>query len=574
MEIIAIYTDFYSDSISFILFVLSLLAFIYVQVLWPQLQLRAYFNTPLDLVIGVVLIVLALEATRRSLGFILPIVAIIMIVYPFIGSHLPEPFHTQILGIPQYIANLSIGLEKGVYQYLNMSSDYIFLFVIFGSILQAMKATDVFMDIGKLIGGKLRGGPAFMAIISSCLVGSIIGSAAANVAITGSFSIPLMKRLGFKPAQAASIEAAASNGGQIMPPIMGMVAFGMAAFTGIPYIKIAAMALIPAIIYYFCLFIYVYLWAKKSGMEAMTGEKVNIKELLLSLPTIIIPFTVIIILLMAGKTVMYVAFWAILSSVVIGLIRKKTRPSLSAFIGAITEGAITGAGIGVSVTCAGLFAAVFSMSGLGVKLASGIEVWSGGFLFLGLIIVWFICILMGLIGIALTAYILVALFAVPIMVNLGVSWEVSHFFVMFISVFAFITPPVGPVSLIAAKLAEADYIETAIESCKVAIAGFLLPFAFIYCPILLLHPQDIHLEIFEIFALIVSLFVLQIAFVGYYINKCSFTEKILSLASGVVLFAFLPLQNFVLLGVGIVLFILVTFLQLKKRLSPNLSAKS
>ena len=176
-----------------------------------------------------------------------------------------------------------------------------------------------------------------MAIISSFLVGSFIGSAAANVAITGSFSIPLMKRLGFKPAQAASIEAAASNGGQIMPPIMGMVAFGMAAFTGIPYIKIAAMALFPALIYYFCIFIYVYLWAKKSGMEAMTGEKVNIKELLLSLPTIIIPFTVIIILLMAGKTVMYVAFWAILSSVVIGLIRKKTRPSLSAFIGAINE---------------------------------------------------------------------------------------------------------------------------------------------------------------------------------------------------------------------------------------------
>lgn len=548
-----------------ILAVLSLVITIYVHILWPELQLRAFFNTKLDLVLGVVLVLLALEASRRALGPALPLVAIISVLFPFVGNHLPEPFYTQILGLPQYIANLSIGLEKGVYQYLNMSSDYIFLFVIFGSILQLMKATDVFLNVSRLIAGKLPGSPAFMSIISSCLVGSVIGSAAANVAITGSFSIPLMKKVGFSPAQAGSIEAAASNGGQIMPPIMGMVAFGMAAFTGIPYIKIAAMALFPAILYYFCIFVYVYLWARKSGIGTMDDEKVTNRELLLSLPTIIIPFTVILILLISGKTVMYVSFWAIISSLIIGLINKKTRPSLSVFIEAITKGAINGAGIGVSVTCAGLIASVFSMSGLGVKLAAGIEAWSGGYLFLGLIIVWAICIVLGLIGVALSAYILVAIFAVPVIMNLGVPWEVAHFFVMFVAVFAFITPPVGPVTLIAAKLAGANYVETSIEVLKVAIAGFLLPFSFIYCPILLLHPQNLFLDLLAVVALIISLILLQVAFVGYYINDCNLRERILALGTGILLFAFLPLRSYFLFGVGMALFMCLTFWQLKRR---------
>lgn len=551
-----------------VLALLSLVATGYVQVLWPELQLRAYFNTTTDLIIGVLLIILALEATRRELGLILPLFAIIVVVYPFIGRLLPEPLHCICLGLPHLISKLSIALESGVYGFLNISVSYIFLFIVFGGILRAMGATDFFLHIGRLVAGKLQGGPALMAVVSSGTVGSIIGSAAANIAITGSFTIPLMKKVGYKPEQAAGIEAAASNGGQIMPPIMGMVAFGMAGLTGIPYINIIAMAILPAILYFLCCFVYVYLRARQLDIGTMAGEKVKIRELLLSSPSFIIPFIVVIFLLTEGYTVMYVAFWAIISSIVVALIRKRNRPSLGAFIDGFAKGARTGAGIGASVAVAGLIAATFTMSGLGVKLSSGIEAWSGGHLLLGLMIVWVICVVLGFVGVALTGYIVVSIFAVPAMSHLGVPFEISHFFVMFIAVFAFITPPVAVVALIAARLAGATYIKSAIEATKVAIAGFLLPFMFIYCPILLLQPQQPLWEVVAVLACIVSLFALQVAFVGCYIRKCSLVERILASASAILLLVFLPLQSYLLFLAGIALFALLTLLQWKK-LTPS-----
>lgn len=550
---------------SLVLALLALLATGYVQVLWPELQMRAYFNTPTDLIIGVLLIILVLEATRREFGLILPVLAIIVVLYPFIGHILPEPLHCHSLGLTRTISNLSIGLAAGIYgRVLPVSANFIFLFVVFGGILRATGGTTFFLQLARLVAGKLQGGPGMMAVVSSAAVGSIIGSAAANVAVTGSFTIPLMKKVGYKPEQAAGIEAAASNGGQIMPPVMGLVAFGMAGLTGIPYINIIAMAVLPAILYFFCTGAYVYLRAGQLGIGKMSGEKVEVRELLLSAPSFLVPFTVIIILLVMGYSVMYVAFWAIISSIVVSLVRKKTRPSLGAFINGFAQGARAGAGIGATTACVGLMMATFTMSGLGVKLASGIDTWSGGYLLPALAIVWVMCILLGFGGPSLVAYIIVSIFAVPALLKMGVVFEIAHFFVMFIAVFAFITPPVAMVSLIAAKLAGATYIKSAIESTKVAAAGFLLPFMFIYCPILLLQPQEPLWEVIGVLACVTSLLALQIGFVGYYMRECRLGERILAIAAGAVLLAFLPLQSYVLFFIGVALFALLTLSQWRK----------
>ena len=403
-----------------------------------------------------------------------------------------------------------------------------------------------------------------MAVVSSSVVGSITGSAAANVAITGSFTIPLMKKVGHKPEYAAAIEAAASNGGQIMPPVMGIVAFGMAGLTGIPYLKIITMAVIPALLYYWAAGLYVYLRAGQRQIERMSDEEVDLKEVLFTLPSFITPFVVIIALLIKGYSVMYVAFWAIISSIIVSYLRKD-RPSIGAIVEGFVNGARAGAGIGASAACVGLIMATFTMSGLGVKISSGIQVWSGGNLFLALVIIAGLCVLMGCGGASLTGYFIVSIFGVPALVKMGIGFEQAHFFTMFFAVFGFLTPPVAVVALIAAKLAGAEYIKSAIEATKSAIGGFVIPFMFIYCPILLLQPQEPLGALIGVIASIICLLILEVAFVGYYFMHCGLAERLLAATGGVSLLVFFVVQNYILFATGLAICILVTLLQWRKK---------
>ena len=539
----------------------------YVQVLWPELENRVFFNTRLDLVIGVILIFLVLEAVRRDFGLILPALALFVVIYPFFGKLFPEPFRCQALDLDQTIANLSIGVDNGIYGIvLPTSANYIFPFVLFGGVLQAIGGTRFFMLLARKVAGGLQGGPGMMAVVSSALVGSITGSAAANVAITGSFTIPLMKKVGYKPEHAAAIEAAASNGGQIMPPIMGIVAFGMAGITGIPYLTIITMALIPALLYFLATGLYVYFRAGQLNITGISDEKVSFKELLLSLPIFLTPFIVILFLLIHGYSVMYVAFWAIVSTIGVSFLRKN-RPSIGQVLLGFVKGARAGAGIGVSAACVGLIMATVTMSGLGVKLSSGIQVWSGGVLFLGLLIIAGVCVLMGCGGPSLTAYFIVSMFATPALIKMGVGFEQAHFFTMFFAVFAFLTPPVALVALIAAKLADAPYIQSAIEATKAAIGGFIIPFMFIYCPVLLLQPQDPVGSVTGIIAAVVCLFALEVGFVGHCLTDCSVKERILAGAAGVALFVFIILKSHILFFGGLAL---CTVLMMSQRWKKNI----
>lgn len=549
---------------------LALLALIctgYVQLLWPELENRAYFNTIPDLLVGVCLIVLVLEATRRDFGPVLPALTVLIVLYPFVGKHFPEPFTCQALDLDQTISNLGIGLDNGIYGVvLPTSANYIFLFVLFGGILQGTGSTKFFMLLARLVAGRLQGGPGMISVVSSSLVGSITGSAAANVAITGSFTIPLMKRVGYRPEHAAAIEAAASNGGQIMPPIMGIVAFGMAGITGIPYLTIITMALVPALLYFWATGLYVYFRAGQLRIQPAETERVSVKALFFSMPSFVTPFVVILVLLIKGYSVMYVAFWAIVSSILVSYARKD-RPTVGEVLQGFVRGARAGAGIGASAACVGLIMATVTMSGLGVKLSSGIQAWSGGVLFYGLIIIAVICVVMGCGGPSLTAYFIVSMFATPALMKMGIGFEQSHFFTMFFAVFAFLTPPVAVVALIAAKLAEAPYIPSAIEATKAAIGGFVIPFMFIYSPILLLQPQEPVGAVMGIVAGIACLFILEVGFVGYYFTHCSVMERLLAGLGGLCLFLYFILQNRGLFFAGLAVCLILTLWQRRKKLT-------
>jgi TRAP transporter 4TM/12TM fusion protein len=544
---------------------LALFATGYVQLFWQELRDRAYFNTPLDLVVGVLLVLLVLEATRLDFGWVLPVLTILIVLYPFVGRSFPEPFRCQALDLDQTVSNLSIGLQNGIYGIvLPTSANFIFLFVLFGGVLQGLGGTRFFMLFARIVGGRMQGGPGMMSVMSSSLVGSITGSAAANVAITGSFTIPLMKRVGYEPKHAAAIEAAASNGGQIMPPVMGIVAFGMAGITGIPYLTIIIMAVIPALLYFWAVGLYVYFRAGQLHIKGLSEDRVDLKELLISLPSFITPFIVILALFIKGYSVMYVAFWAIVSSVIVSFL-KKDLPSLDQVIQGFVRGARAGAGIGASAACVGLIMATVTMSGLGVKLSSGIQAWSGGYLLLALIIIAAICVLMGFGGPSLTAYFIVSMFAAPALVKMGVGFEQSHFFVMFFAVFAFLTPPVALVALIASKLAEASYMKSAIEATKAAIGGFIIPIMFIYCPILLLQPQEPFGAVLGIIAAVLCLLSLEVSFVGYYLVDCTVVERILAAVGGASLLVFFILKSEILFTLGVILCVLVTFFQWQKK---------
>jgi TRAP transporter 4TM/12TM fusion protein len=549
---------------------LLLLSFIvvgYVQLNWQELQLRAFFNTKLDLVIGALLILIVLEGTRRSFGLVMPCIVLIVILYPFIGHLLPDPFFTRSLSLPKTIANLSIGLQgAGIYgMFLSASIYYVFLFVVFGALLEATGGTRFFESLARLVAGRLQGGPALVSVVSSGLFGSLSGSTITNVALTGSFTIPLMKNAGYKPEQAGAVEAAASNGGGILPPVMGVGAFLMAGMTDIPYIKICAMAILPAIIYYMTVGTYVYLRAGQLKIPKQDSEGIDKIELLLESSKFTVPLLIILGLLMSGFTVIFTAFWAVVGSVAVALLRKKTRPTLNQFIEGFTKGAVKGGGVGLMTACIALLGSTFTMTGLGVKLSYGVEIWSGGYMLAALGIIWLVSVFVGMGGIGFAAYLVVSMFAVPALVRVGVPFAQAHFFIYFACLFSGVTPPVAIASVVAAKIAEGNYLKTAIESGKTAAAGLLLPLMLAFIPIIMLQPVDIPSEIIKLIAFLMCLLILQVSFVGYYFNDCSATERAIAALSAILQLIFIITSYYILFFAGVILFLMVTFMQWKKK---------
>ncbi len=440
-----------------------------------------------DYYFGAVAILLVLEACRRVAGKGLLILAIVFLLYAFLGRHIPGVLSHRGYTIQRIIYQMYLTTE-GIYGLpIGIAATYLVLFIVFSSFLEKSGLGTLFNDVSLALGGRLVGGPAKVAVIGSGLVGMISGSAATNVATSGAFTIPLMKKIGYKPYFAGAIEAAASTGGQIMPPIMGTGAFIMAEFLGVPYISIAAAAVIPAVLYFAAVFFQVDLRARKIGLKGMAKEDIpDVKKTIMRYGHMFLPIVILVVLLMQHFTPLYAAFYSIVVTWLLSFLRKETRMGVDKLIPLAVSSARSCLSLSVAMANAGFVVAVLSMTGIGIILADNIVALSHGSLFITLVLCMVVSIVLGM-GLPTSAcYIIAATIAVPILHEMKVPGLQAHFFVFYFACLSTVTPPVALASYVAAGMSGAGTNEVGWAAFKLALAGFIVPFFFIYAPAILL----------------------------------------------------------------------------------------
>ena len=542
----------------------SIVTIAYIIIFEKRLMIHYPFLEPLDIIIGIILVVTVIEATRQAWGPVLPIVVTIFILYAAFGHFLPEPFWHYSVPLHSLISWMSMGFEGVFGIILGASANLLFLFLVFGTLLMATGATQFFMEAGKAAGRVLAGGPGQTAIVSSSLVGMVTGSAMGNVTITGAFTIPAMKKTGYTPETAGAIEATASTGGQLMPPIMGAAAFLMAAITGTPYARIMLAGIIPALLYYLVAAVGVQVLALKQKIGRST-EKVSINLIVSKGPSFIIPLGLIIFLILDGRSPMYAAFWAILTLLALSLIRKKGRPSWRELAQGFVDGAITGAKIAVACACVGMMVKVMTATGFGVKAAGLIVDLSGGHLLVALILTMTISIILGIGVPTVAAYLLVAMIIAPVLINMGVGLLQAHFFCFYFAIIAALTPPVAMAVVAASSIAKGNYFKTGLEAIRLGLGGFILPYLIVFVPVMLLDPMEPVAAILSLMSIVAGLIVTVSLLYGYFLIPMSLSERILTALAAGALLAYPFSEVYLFLVVGTVLFVSLAVWQWRRK---------
>ena len=527
------------------------------------LEYRTSIPATSDLIVGTLLIVILLVAGWLVFGKTFTIVSLVAVVYLVVGRYLPPPFTVPAISYVRLLMWLSVelGSGKGVYgEILDLSATYLFLFVFFGGVLYAFGGTRFIIGIGLWVGAKLRSGPAMVALFGSSLLGTITGSTVANITITGSYTIPMMKKSGYTPEQAAAIETVSSNGGQLIPPIMGATAFLMAGFANIPYIQIAIAAIVPALLKFICVFFYITLTAKKMEIRASV-EPVKGRQLLLDSPIFILPLGVLVFLLVKGYTLPFVGFWSIVTLVGVGLImsavRKEGRLDFKQVLDKVVSGIRSASEIAMICGLLGVVVSAIVSSGLAVKLPLAIEDLSHGILPIALFITMISSMLLGIGVPTPAAYMLVAVGAVPSLLKMGVPLLAAHFFCFVSALSSHITPPIAIGALVASKIAGANYWKTCWESVKAAFAKYLLPFFFIYAPVILLRPDAGFVpSLLQVVAILVVIFSLQIGVSNYCFTKLRLDETIAFIIASIFSLAAVFTRDELLFFIGLALFVL------------------
>ncbi|MFY9188070.1 MAG: TRAP transporter permease [bacterium] len=465
----------------------TLYAGLYILIDMHNIVTRAGDPTLTDIVLGIITVLLVLEAARRTIGMALPIVAIAALLYAYFGPYMPG-----LLGHKGYsfrrIFPYQFLTTEGIYGVpLGVSSTFVYLFILFGAFLNKTGAGKFFIDLAFALTGSSQGGPAKSAIVSSGLLGTVSGSSVANVVTTGTFTIPLMKRVGYEPHFAGAVEAASSTGGQIMPPVMGAAAFIMAEVLGVPYISVAAAAAIPAVLYYISLFAQVHFRAGRLGLKGIPrSELPDLKQTLAQGWHLLIPLIVLIVILVWGYSPMKAVFWTIILTGGLSFIKPETRITGPKLLEALEEGARSAVEVAAACACAGIVVGVVTMTGLGLKIAGLIVTWSRGQLFLALPLTMLASILLGMALPTTAKYVVLSTLAAPALVRLGIPAMAAHMFILYFGVVADITPPVALAAYAGAGLAKANAMKTGWTACQVGLAAFIVPFMFAYSPSLVL----------------------------------------------------------------------------------------
>ena len=505
-----------------------------VYTIWnvTPLALRGGVANTTDLVMGTITCLLVLEATRRVLGNNLVILALVFLLYAYFGRYMPGVLAHRGYSFQRIIHNMYM-TSQGIYGLpVGVSSTYLVVFVILGAVLERSGLGTLFNDVSLTLGGRLVGGPAKVSVIASALMGTINGSAATNVATTGAFTIPLMKRVGYKSYFAGAVEAAASTGGQIMPPIMGTCAFIMAEYLGIPYLKIAAAAVIPALLYFMGVFFQIDLRSRKNGLTGLDkSELPDVKNTIKRYGILFIPIVVLIWLMIDGFTPLYAAFYATVLTWALALIRPETRLGPKRIVEMSINAARSIVSVGIAMACAGFIVAVLSMTGLGIILADNIKLLSNGNTIVALFLTMVVSIILGM-GLPTSAcYIISSTIAVPILTGMGVPLFQAHFFVMYYSVLSTITPPVALASYVGAGIAGASTSKVGWTAFRLALAGFIVPFFFVYNPAMLLIADKTFIIAQATLTGLLGTYLLAVGIEGYMFKRLNVIFRVLYLVA-------------------------------------------
>lgn len=449
-----------------------------------------YAFTQMDIALAVALVVAVVELARRCIGLPIAVLLLIMLAYGLWGGDSFSIFRHR--PIPPTDLFLSLYMTtKGIFgSPIGVIASYVFLFIIFGAFIERSQTGMLIQRCGLAMTGRSPGGPAKVAVVTSASFGSISGSALANVMATGAVTIPLMKRIGFKPHNAAGIEAAASSGGQLTPPIMGAVAFVMADITGIPYTDIIIAAALPALLFYVSLFMAIDLTARRDKMDGVPDEMMPKKGEILRLAHMIMPLIALVAVLVAGYSPMMAALSGLGTAIVVASFRAETRLGLRDIIQCLHIGARTTVIATIACAAAGIVVGVINETGFGLRLSSQLLTITGGSMFLALILVMITCVILGMGMPTVAAYIVTVAIGGPILIELGVPVIAAHMFVLYFAVLSLITPPVMIASFGAAALAEAKVAATGNAAVKYAGMAFMMPFIFVYNPQLLIIGSD------------------------------------------------------------------------------------
>ncbi len=461
-------------------------ALFHIVATYRDLVSRGGAATELDLWLGGLLILLVLETTRRVMGPALPIITVVAIAYTLLGHYIPGLWGHRLIDAEQLISYQYLTTEGLFTIPLGVSASFIFIFILFGAFLVASGTGEFFIQFANALAGHLRGGPAKVAVLSSACFGSISGSAVANVVSTGSFTIPLMKKIGYRPVFAGAIESVASTGGQFMPPVMGAAAFIIADMLGVTYLKVCEAALIPAVLYFFALLYMVHLEAMRMDLRGLSRSELpplwgTIKDG----GHLLLPAVLLVILLIQGYSPMKAGLWALVGVVVVSWFKPRTRMGLKAILLAMEKGARGCLEVALACACAGIVIGCVTQSGLGLKFSSLVIQASGGSLFLSLVFVMAASLVLGMGLTTSAAYILTIILAGPVLVDLGVAPLAAHMFVFYYACLSCITPPVALAAFAGAGIAGSKPFPTGFESMRLAIIAYLVPFIFVYHPVLI-----------------------------------------------------------------------------------------
>lgn len=575
---------------------------LYQYIFYADLILRDGDPSTLDLVTGTLLAILIFEATRRMMGNALPIMCGVCLLYWFFGQYLPSPFNHRGYGFDQIIAHLSFGTEGFYGVPIYVSATYIFLFILFGSFLERAGMIHLFNDISLGLFGGARGGPAKVAVFSSGLMGTISGSGVANVVTVGQFTIPLMIRFGYRRAFAAGVEATASMGGQIMPPVMGAAAFIMAETLGVDYSVIVRAAVIPAILYFASAFWMVHLEAGKHGLTGMSrAEMPSALRALIERWYLALPLAVLVFMLFEGFTPLYagtmglaltvglilgasialrlpnqlirIVFWVGLALIAGALLRrgldvfpvfgiiavlialcafsKGGRETLVTCRNAMADASKTALSVGMACAIVGSIIGMMTQTGVGTVFGSWIIGLGQHSLFLALILTMILSILLGTGIPTIPTYIIVAALAAPALAKLGVPLIISHMFAFYYGIMADLSPPVALAALAAAPIAKENPDKIGWEAMRVALAGYVIPFIAVYSPALMLQdgdPMAVHLGFYgavayALFKACISIGLFGIAAIGFLFSRLSVVERVIAFGAAVLLFGEFPFSD-------------------------------